>query len=185
MIRCIKVLVLSSVLMLSGKAIGQLNSLSIGYFGPFGIEPGLNVGVQMNLKSSEKDEVINTYYLAPHLGSYIKPNYHTDIMLGIEGGIHRQKAEKKGYSQFGLGLSYLSNFELISFTVNFNGEISNREHEHRGYLVPTISYEYGRKVNDAWGWYIKPSVGRRISFAREGAGAVFVEAGVKFNLNQE
>ena len=159
-------------------------TISAGYFGHFAIWPGAKVGLHYDLKQWSKDKPkgvkTTTLFVSPQAGFYTRPRFHTTYLINGEAGIRRQREDKKAYSAFSGGLGYLAQMEIMTITVNLSGETTGKEREHRGYLVPTLSYEFGRAISPRTGLYAKVSYGTTVSSSREWSGIAFLELGVKF-----
>ncbi len=163
--------------------------ISIGYYGPYLIQPGLKIGTSFNLKewgveNSKKNEASTrsqSFFISPQIGLFTKPEDHTSFIINADIGYQA----KKIYSAFSIGLGYLAEFEIISISLNLGtGEIDRKNRERRDYFVPTINYELSSAINSNIRWFSKFSYGRKISSKVENSAIFIIEIGIKLNLNK-
>ena len=97
----------------------------------------------------------------------------------------RRKVGSKNSHRIGAGLGYMANLELISYTVNFQGEITSRDRDFRSYAMITASYEFQHEVSEKWSWYLRGTLGERVGLGRPNGAIAYVDLGVRINLKQE
>ncbi len=164
--------------------------ISISYFGHFVTQPGLKIGTEFNLKQlentsrDEKSKVQNRQlYLSPQIGYFNLSNVHSGLMFNVDIGYKKLRANLLSYSAFSIGLGYLAQSRILTFSTNLgNGEIGNENKETSSYIVPTVNYELGRAFSERFGWFGKVSLGSKLLSKKESEMVVFGELGVKFYL---
>ncbi|MCP3930447.1 MAG: hypothetical protein GY705_15250 [Bacteroidetes bacterium] len=159
----------------------------VGYFGPYAIQPGIKIGTHFDVKEwqSGKREKIRkqSLYVSPQIGAFTQINNHTSFFSNADFGYKRQKEEAAFYSAYSIGLGYLTEFQILSSTLDLgSGEVSGKVRERRAYFLPALNYEFGKEPNSKIGWYSKFSVGRKISNKNEDSAAFIIELGLRFNL---
>ncbi|MBO6516105.1 MAG: hypothetical protein JJ975_06115 [Bacteroidia bacterium] len=165
----------------------ELNKASIGYFSHGGIHPGGKIGAEYVL--SEKMKPVSeverkiSLLMNPQIGGFIRENFYTGILVNNELGLQRQRTDRKRYSIYSIGLGYLHFVEVVDYTVNLQGEITNKTRENRPYFFPSVNYALGRDIGERFGIYGKLTYGMRMTSARENATQLFVEFGMKLGLN--
>ena len=158
----------------------QVLPVSIAYLGNNAIYPGFKVGVQFDVKNWDNDVREKSFYLSPQMGFFSRPENHNSFWLNLEGGLTRRKQGRSGYSAFSLGLGYLLQSQLLSYSVNLStGERSNKVREARHYLLPTLNYELGGRISDTLNWFGKITGGIKVLGEPESSSVVFIEGGVK------
>ncbi len=166
--------------------------LTVGYFGGIPFEPGVTAGVQWPQKawSTEKTKgeqtrrVYKYLIIHPRVAVFSRKHSYTGVLIHADLGYRRQREGRKSFSQVALGLGYNARFSITSFTVNFSGEIIDRERERQDIIVPTISYTYGRNTPHRFDWYTRIAYGNEIRLGNASAGALFLELGLQMNLSK-
>ena len=162
----------------------QTPSVSLAYLGHFGYQPGLKIGLAHPISQWQSADEKKAFQLLlnPQIGFYTRPRFNNNIIGQLDLSLKRQKAERKSYGAFALGLGYVAQYEIISVSPNFNGEILEKVRERRSYLVPLVSYEFGRNINSNMSAYTKVSYGSRLSTRQESIALVYIELGLQFLL---
>ncbi len=157
--------------------------VSIGYFGPIAIEPGAKLGANFLVKQFEKSRL----FLNAHTGFFAKNLDNSNYLVGAELAWRLQKKDKKSTTTFSLGTSYLFQQEVIDFTVNLEGEITNKHKMNRQLVMPALNYEYARFIKPNWMGYLKIGYGQQINLSNNGPhrGVLLWEFGVRYSLNRK
>ncbi|MEM7370412.1 MAG: hypothetical protein AAF587_17515 [Bacteroidota bacterium] len=174
---CITSLWLLSVVCLYGQETSNHAPLSVAYFSQFGFQPGLAIGTAIPLIESAD----NVFLLRPQLGFFARPGNDRNWMLQLALGRSRQGNKPGAYSAFSLGVGVLAQSRLLSETTALgNGERISQKRERNTYLVPTLGYEYGRSIGPKLGWYLKPSIGARLTSTDSPTPTLMVEIGLNW-----
>lgn len=166
------------------------NSISVAYFGNFAIQPGLKIGSQFNFKTWEKDKFhkkdtitkLQKLFVSPQFTIFTRPERNTNYLINVDLGYQFQNKERKLYQAVSLGLGYLLQSELLSFSVNLgSGETSNKNRESRHFFLPTLNYELGGYIGQErkFAWYTKYGLGSKLFGEIESSMLVFLELGAK------
>jgi len=155
------------------------NEVSLGYYGPIG-EPGFDLGYHKAIHIAAFQFDWN-----PQIAFWAKNKDNANLFLNNEFGINLQREGRKRGSIFSLGLGYLAQFEVTSFTVDFNGEIINKERERRDIIMPTINYEFNHRLTDNLRWYAKVSWGYRMSSEIQNMGSIMGGVGVNYLISNK
>lgn len=138
-------------------------------------------------KSTSSEGPVKTYtlFVKPSVGLFTNPGNRTSYTAGTDVGIRRVKSNRKTYSSLMFGIDYLVESELLDLTVDLgSGDITNKNRETRHYILPAISYEFGKAINDRLGWYNKYTLGHKLNGQDQNAMVMFVEVGVNFWLKK-
>ncbi len=182
--------ILLFVLSLGANAQDTLSTqLTFAYYGNFAFEQGGRIGSQLYLKqwNVEKESKVvrkRNLFLQPNIAFVSRPLFYSNFQLSTDVGIRQQKTGKKLYHGLSFGLGYLARLEVVSFTVDFKGEVIARDREVWDYLLPMLSYEVGKDIAAGIGWYAKFNYGIRypIQESQEKAGMPLLEVGMKLPL---
>ncbi len=168
-------------------------SISLRYFGHVFYLPGINASVFLPISSSSRVSSISnsrkypsktkTLFIQPSLGYYAWSGYNSNYFLGASFGMKQQRADKKSYSIFNIGLNYRFRSDIIATTVNLKGEIVDRTRKSSLAAIPTIGYFLGRDVNDKWGCITGMNVGIQRPLQDTRAFTAYFELGLNYNLN--
>ena len=76
--------------------------------------------------------------------------------------------------------------EIVSFTVDFKGDVIAKERKVWDYIMPTISYEVGRDIIAEIGWFVKLNYGLRLPMqqSQKQNGMPLLELGMKLPLKR-
>lgn len=184
-------LLLLSLILPCGYAQDQLSStqLTFAYYGNVAFEQGARIGAQFHLQQwdiAEENKKPKTYslYLQPNLGFISRPLFYSNFQAAVDCGIRRWGKQSKYYHALNAGLGYLARMEIVSFTVDFKGEVIAREREVWDYLMPMLSYEVGKNIAHDIGWFVKLNYGLRLPLqeSQEQSGMPLLEVGIKLPL---
>lgn len=163
--------------------------LTFGYYGNFVFEQGGRISAQFYLKqwNIEKEGAFirkRNLFLQPNVSFVSRPLFYSNLQWSVDVGIRQQNADKKLYHSLSFGLGYLARFEIVSFTVDFQGDVITKDREAWDYILPMLSYEFGKDITHGIGWYTKFNYGLRFPFqeSQERAGMLLLELGMKLPL---
>ena len=183
-------LILLSIIVSSSSLAAQTQSkkvpLSIAYFSQFGYQPGVKIGVQINIKNWKKNKAnhsqLKNLYISPQIGFYTNPNIHTSYLINTDLGYKRIKNCKGTYSAWSLGLTYLLQSQITEWKINLSDGSKEKIRNNWNWFLPTVNYEFGKAINTNINWYSKFSYGIKMSSSRESTSAIFIELGLTFNI---
>ena len=167
--------------------------ITIGYFGHYAIQPGVKVGTEIRLKTWTKErmrknrDIVRMKYFSinPQLAWFTRLNQHANYLLNVEAMYHTQGKGKKIYTAFTVGLGYWIQSKVESFSINLaTGEKTNKQRASSHFLIPSLGFEWGGRINGQINWYNKYTWGQRF-FSTKGNGSamsLFLELGVKLYL---
>lgn len=166
--------------------------LSLSYFGQTAIRPGVKVGLFLPMKVWSVEKMkrkgmrtkFRFLYIEPQLGFYTRRHFYTTLLANAEIGIHRQWKEKRGYTAYSIGLGYLTMLEVLSYSVDFSGDISGKEWDRRGFFLPSIGYEIGRKLGSRLTVYSQLTYGMQLSNRFDPSSQIYFELGFKYPLDK-
>lgn len=164
--------------------------ITVAYFGNYLIQPGLKVGTSIPLKKWEvpKNDFsrVKNLSVSPQLGVFSRIDQDINYLINAEVGLDTKKSNRKVYSSYTIGLGYLIQAQRTSFSINLgSGEADNYQTEIFHFFLPTINYEVGGVISSKLGWYTQFSLGSKLSTVKESSMMLFMEAGMKFYLNQK
>ena len=191
------ILVLIGLLIVcQGKAQHQAEGtpISISYYGPYLIQPGLKIGTDLTLKNwqSTREKGDNSFILdkklliSPQVGFFVRSGNNTNYFVNTEIGFKRHKISRKSYLAFWAGLGYQFQIEVLSFTVDLStGETVAWEKENRHYFLSALSGEYGGHISPKIGWFSKYTIGIRTGGDIGTATLLAFELGAKIFLSKK
>ncbi|MEM7038468.1 MAG: hypothetical protein AAF570_15900 [Bacteroidota bacterium] len=173
---------------LHGQAPEKPIPLSVGYFGPYGVRPGLKVGVRHGIKSWEAESAdykSRQLFFQPQIGTFFYPRNHFSFVLEADGGIVLKNQNTGWYTAYSVGLGYLTEFAITSVSIDLGtASQGQKTREFRGYLLTVGNFEFGKSVSERWGWFVKLTGGRRFTTRIENALFVAVEIGAIINIGK-
>lgn len=157
--------------------------INISYYGHFAYQPGLKIGTTYIFKEWKGEEKVSQLTVNPQVGFYFFPEMSTNFVINTEIGYRRQHLDKPRYSTFSIGLGYMAEFQFIGFSTNIgNGNTTKKDRELHHLFMPTINYEFANQFNKRLDWFLKLSVGTKLSTQQESNAVLFTEVGVKYYL---
>lgn len=170
---------------------GHSFPLQIGYYGPYGIQPGIKAGTwfDLSLKEIKKERKSGTitkaanFFISPQAAIFGRYNNHISFLINVDGGYRITNVNKRTYHSISVGSGYLTAFQVKGKSIDLStGGIEQTTRERRGYFLPVINYSLGKQADQKPGWYTRFSYGRKISSKLEDAGFFAIEAGIQFKL---
>lgn len=178
------------IIAISSQLSAQNTSLpiSVGYYAPYGINPGVKIGTSFQWKEwgGEANNKRKTLSISPQIGYWNYSSYGNTIhnAFNLEGHLDYKKYfTQKVYGLAAAGLSYQMELHRAGLAVDLGtGQItSSTKIIHN--LVPMATFGLGRD-NDQLGYYLKGFIGQR--FASTDGQNLFVggELGLTFYLKR-
>lgn len=157
---------------------------SIGYYGHYGIQPGIKVGTEISLEA--RPNLIKQWFISPQLGFFTNPGDRNNYIINTEGGFKKLDTKKNRYHAYSVGLGYMLQSKLNSSAINLGtGNTDSKERITTGRILPTVNYEYGWNIDRPLQWYLKYSIGSSIALSDENRMSMFIEFGVKLKLKRK
>jgi len=169
------------------------NTLSVGYLGHVFIRPGVTLGLEIPLKTLEREkmdgevEAVKTrqFFVRPSVGTFTRSRFYTSTLLDVAGGWNWNKSTSKFGSSLSFGFGVLAQNEVIRIQTNFKGDITERDKELRGYFLPSIKYSLHKKLSENIGLYTQWSYGMKLSPTRVRSAIFFMELGFRYSLQSK
>ena len=160
--------------------------ISIGLWANYFTQPGIKLETQVPIKNLASNSKIKQLYWAPQLGFFTYPQNHNGLLLGVDLGIKKRKEGRKMYSSYALGIAYLGQSRLNSFSVNLgDGSSGSSQRVWQSFFLGTLNYTLGRTATKGPGWYTKLSAGPKLQPGGESSFIAGMELGLTFNLNKK
>lgn len=180
-------LIVVFTLFVSHQAMGQIQSVSVGYIGPYGVEPGVSISTKYSLgnKTQKADSSVRFFSLDPVLAFYSRKNNHTNGMFNLDFMYNKWKPSSNWRIAPKVGVGYVFNSEVEALTVDFSGKIKGKDRTSYSYFMGNIGFELTRKMNKKLALYFKPSFSYLMSSKAPDTGLIFVDLGVKYSIIQK
>lgn len=181
-------LLLIMPLFVIGQTVPKKTNLSVGYWGMYTVHPGAKLGLSIPLKdwkiTKDQSRTNNiSLFIQPEFGVSTHIDYSTSYLANVNVGTKFQRAGKKFYMGAAIGLAYLAQLDVLSTTVDFQGNIVKQDFGRTDYFFPSINYEVGHELTSVIGWYSKLSFGGKFSLQREAAPILAIEIGLRFSFS--
>ncbi len=149
--------------------------LTIGLYAPYGTQPGLKLGTEIDLPGG--------LLLAPQVAAFTRPWNHSSGMANLDLSYRRQGRGTR-YSTISVGAAYLLSAQIVTESIDLSTGGYTTDRQLRHYATPTLSYElaWSRPVADP---YLKLSVGRKISPQVADSTFFAAEIGLRFGSTAE
>ncbi len=160
----------------------QVSTLSISYFAPFAVQPGGRLGLDILLNNwrKEPDVKASIWVIRPHIGYFVRPDLHRNLIIGSELGYKLQKPNKRAYWLPTIEMSYLLSSENVEGSVHLgSGDITQLKETYH-YFLPALGITYGIEAKKRIGYFFKLFYGRKISKQLPDAAVFGTEVGIKF-----
>ena len=170
---------------LNAQAPPKNTFLSIGYVGQFAYQPGVKIGAQIDLHSwtTPNDQTVGkSLFVSPQLGLVTRPEVHTSYLANLSVGIKRYRSQLYKYAAVSMGFGYLLESRILDRRINLNNGTDVKNREQRSWLIPTLSFEFGRPLSPQFGWYAKLSGGPQIGANGPTVLTTFFEFGIHHAL---
>lgn len=165
---------------------------SVGYAGHGLIWPGIKLGIDFPFREEAKVKELRNrvatnhfrIYQGPRLTLFGRKNFFTGLLISEEMGFQRQIRGGKYHLGGAVGIGYMTVFNVLSYSVDLQGEIVGRERERRGSFLPSLSCQAERQLGTDTRLYAKGTYGAAFSAETERKGHFFVELGVLITLKR-
>jgi hypothetical protein len=187
------IFMLGSISISKAQSLFEGTPITIGYFGHWGIHPGMKIGTDLNLKSWQKEKEkkkitvtkTRSLFVSPELGFYSHNQNHQGLLLNVDIGYRKIKDRFGLYSAFSVGIGYMRQFNAgVTYDVQDDGSFKKKALPSRGYFLPTLNYEFGQEINQRWGWFGKFSAGAKMPYNTGVVAETYFESGLRINLNK-
>ncbi|OED42622.1 hypothetical protein AB832_02935, partial [Flavobacteriaceae bacterium (ex Bugula neritina AB1)] len=168
--------------------------ISIAYYGHYITHNGIKIGTQYDWKEWEKTKVrkrgnLNKQrkiFASPQIGLYRHPKNHTGLLFNVDIGYQRSRGQRKTYTAYALGLGYMTQINSgITYVYKSDDSLEEKKWASRGYFMPTLNTEIGRRINHKVGWYSKLSLGSKLNYNTGKSLEFFLELGAKINIKNK
>jgi hypothetical protein len=176
---------------ISGQLLAQNTNLSIniGYYAPYGINPGVRIGTSFQWKEwqNKANDKRTTLSISPQIGYWNYSAYGNTIhnTFNVEAHLDYKKYfTERFYGLVAAGLSYQMEFQRTGFVIDLGaGQVTPTTKTVHN-IVPMTTLGIGRD-NDLLGYYFKGFIGQR--FASADAQNLFfgAELGLTFYLKKD
>lgn len=166
--------------------------LAIGYFAPWGVEPGISVGIDRYYKfigeseagteGEERPTIQFKSFYRPQLAFFSRPKYNNNLLFSTDFGIIRMNNKAHRHVSLSVGLGYLSQHEIVTTTVSLDGSGIEKTRDRRGYFLPTLNYTFRNLLNNKKGWFFTARYGKQFSSQYESSAVLMLGLGLEFNL---
>ena len=163
--------------------------ISVSYFSPFVIQPGIKLSSSFTLKSwnsnNKKHERNNHLFISPQLGFFSQRKTSKNYLINTEAGIRSNKINKKLYIASSLGIGYLISSVSQYGSVHLGTGKVTTEKVIQNRFLPTINLELGSQQWKNVGYYVRLFYGRTVAFKTTDSAFTGVELGVNFNIKNK
>jgi len=165
--------------------------LILTVYAPYGIQPGGKISTLITIKHWQSSKVkkeqtfdfTKNLFVSPEIGFFARPKNHISLLINSDIGFRRRKEENRFYTDYALGIGYLSAFQTITTSFSLGtGDVSNKNREYRAYFLPTINFGFGQQPKNIIGWCSKLTYGRKISAKIEDSAFFSLEFGLIVKL---
>ncbi|MGD1847724.1 MAG: hypothetical protein ACFB10_20220 [Salibacteraceae bacterium] len=165
-----------------------LGQVSVGYFSAYAIRPGAQLTGRFFLKelalgtatAEAGPQRQHVLFVGPRVGFHSLQNNYTSVLYQGTAGILRRKSDRRRWSAVSIGLGYQNRYEVTGVTVNFQGEILERERERSDFFIPSLQYEIGWRIGKHWGLQSQVGYGSSLSFGQGHSGWLTVGLGLSY-----
>ena len=137
----------------------MLTELTLGLALPYAVQPGLNLGVGLELSRPSQGVAL---VLQPRTSIYTRPSNHVSVLLGTDLGL-ALGVERPVTHTVALGAHYLASSQVESIAVDLSTGGKERTRDLRHHAVPLGRYTLGHQPGDTLGWYASLGFGGRLS----------------------
>ncbi|MEM6803323.1 MAG: hypothetical protein AAF696_18090 [Bacteroidota bacterium] len=178
------VLVFVPMLLLPAKSMGQNFSppISLSYFSPYLIQPGLKLGTSFQLKDFSNKEKNRSLEISPEIAYFTQAGVSQSYLLNADIHLYRKIDGRKRFQKFGLGLGYLIDSEDLTPLINLgSGSLSSNEKANNASFLPSLNYSLGILPDKGLAYFFKGFVGHKLPFSKQGEFFFGLELGLIFN----
>ncbi len=163
--------------------------IHIGYYAPYGINPGLKIGTGFEIRQWENEkEQLRTLSWSPQIGFWSYRVYdnqiHQTLVADVTLDYRYYASSKKIYGLAAVGLGYHATLERSTLGVNLGtGEVTPTTITTH-HFVPTATVGFGQDFNSSIGYYFKLFGGQRFNSTVGNDLFVGGELGITYYFNK-
>ena len=183
------VITFTYLIFLANYSMGQANSntLSIGYYAPYGIQFGAKLGASFTLKNWDKESEssrVSKLSVQPQISYFVFPDVQHNVLLNNEIVYSLHKVDKRFFPMVSVGTGYLLAIQNTDGSVNLaTGDISNNT-ETLHYFLPTFNLGFGIAPKKSIGFYTKAFYGHKIGSISENEAFFGIDLGILIQLQK-
>jgi len=152
----------------------------VGYYGHYGIDPGVKIGAQLRIAGETKGHQL---YTSPQLGYFNQRQGYQSIVINNDIGYLHRKNAGGFYKAISGGLAYIMEFNTASYSTSVGDGSSSSNTNINHMFMTTINLEIGGRIVNDFGWYTKGSFGGKVPRNNNLEMVVLFELGLNYSLN--
>ena len=167
-----------------------LPPISFGYYAPYGIQAGINVGTTFKIhnfikESETENSKVRALYLNPQIAYFENPDIQKNIFLNTELVYARKKSAHSFAPFASVGMGYMLSVQRYDGTVSLSdGKMEfNTKALHQ--FVPTVNLGFRKDPKGLLGYYFKLFYGHKLFSTGEGSALFGLELGLVFNFKKD
>jgi hypothetical protein len=163
--------------------------ISVGYFAPYFINPGVRVSTAFEIKNWENssNDKLKTLSVSPQVGFWNVFVYQSEKSnnwaLDAQLEYRSYNASRKFYGLASVGLGYHLTLDNSDLNVNIGTGGITPSTNTTHHFVPSIQLGFGQDFNDHLGYYFKIFTGQRFSSSAGNDLLFGGELGLSYYLN--
>ena len=164
--------------------------ISIGYYTPYGVNPGLKIGTYFEWKEwgNTEDNNRKTLSINPKIGYWNAISYSNNVhrTMLIDGSLEYKSytRNQRFYGLAAVTLGYHLSFERVANSVNIGMGQQTPTIETLHYFVPTLNLGFGQRINDKLEYYFKIDGGQRLNTSTDNDLFVAAELGLVIHFKK-
>lgn len=156
--------------------------LQLGATVPYGVHPGVRVGIRQPLRAWEAANSQAALIVGGDIASYVDPADHVSGLLGATAGV--QWIRPRGFGvAVEAGLALIADRQTLGEVVDLSSGERTADHEMRWSMLPALTGRLSWREHRPISIYTGLTVGPEIGFGRDGALVYTVDVGVRVRLN--
>jgi len=157
--------------------------LGISYFGHYAILPGAKLSYQLTPSSLELAK--KPLILQPEVGWFMEPDNYHDFLFNVNVGQQIKNVNKKSYWSYGLGLGYILESKITSFSQNLgNGNRENVERDTFHFFHPSANFGWHSNISSKSDLFLKYTLGYKMLSEAPSVLTMFLEFGIEIDLKK-
>jgi len=109
-------------------------AFTIGLLLPYGVQPGADVGLDLDLARPSEHVVL---VLGPHAGTFVRPENHVSFITGAAFGVGLEQKNAPIRHTLGIGVDFLLQSQVTSWAVDLATGTRTATRELRHFVLPT------------------------------------------------
>ena len=163
--------------------------ISIAYYTPYAINPGLKIGTAFQLKTiNTSGDKLQTLSVNPQIGFWNSSIYDNNIHRTLVADAHlnykRYTMNQQFYGLTGIGLSYQLELQRTGLNLDLSTGDSTSDTKSIHSFIPMFNLGFGKDY-DRLGYYFKGFVGQRFAISDSNSLFAGAELGFTFFLIKE